>query len=124
MNTNELLKGLDPECPALNELCGRVDDQVKASGLRGKAANAAEEERLIPLLAEHRATCDRCREYQPKPYLAARRNWPIFAGSALGYVVGLGGGSPNVGFGIGIGVGVLITLLMMRRRRLQSEKKR
>ena len=120
MNTDQLLKGLDPECPDLNELCGRVDDQVKTSGLRGKAANAAEEEQLIPLLAEHRATCDRCREHQPKPYLAGRRNWPIFAGSALGYVVGLGGGSPRVGFGIGIVAGAFITLLMMRRHRLRS----
>ena len=33
----------------------------------------------------------------------------------MGYVVGLGGGSAQVGGGIGLGVGVLITLLMMRR---------
>jgi hypothetical protein len=123
MSTNDLLKDLDPDCPALNELCGRVDDQVKASGLRGKAAYAAESEQLTPLLAEHRATCDICRTYQPKPYFADRRLWPIFGGSALGYVVGLGGGSPQVGGGIGLGVGVLITLLMMRRHRRQSEKR-
>ena len=121
MSTNDLLEGLDPDCPALNELCGRVEDQVKASGIRGKAADTAEVEHLKPLLAEHRATCDICRAYQPKPFFADRRRWPIFIGLALGYVIGLAGGSPRVGGGIGIGVGVIITLLMMRRRRLQSE---
>ena len=119
MSTNDLLEGLDTYCPALNDLCGRVDDQVKASGLRGKPASAAEEEQLTPLLAEHRATCARCREYQPKPYLADPLNWPIFIGLALGYLVGFGAGSPKVGGGIGIGAGVLITLRMMRRRSRQ-----
>ncbi len=121
MSSHDLLAGLDPDCPALNELCGRVEDQVKASGLRGNAAHAAEADQLKPLLAEHRATCDMCRAYQPKPFFADRRQWPIFIGAASGYVVGLGGGSPKVGAGIGIGVGFLITLLMMRRRRRQSE---
>ena len=113
MSTDDLLKGLDPECPALNELCGRVEDQVKASGLRGKAGYAAEVEQLKPLLAEHRATCDACREYQPSPDYS---RWAIFVGGALGYVVGLGSGSPEVGGGIGIGVGVVVTLLLSRRR--------
>ena len=121
MSTNDLLRGLDPDCPTLNELCGRVEDQVKASGLRGRAGYTAEMERLKPLLAQHRATCDLCRGYQPKPYFADYRLWPIFAVGALGYVVGLASAAPKVGGGIGISVGAAVTLLLFRRRRLPRE---
>lgn len=51
MRSDDLLHDLDPGCPALNELCGRVEDQVKASGLRGRTAYQAEVEQLTPLRA-------------------------------------------------------------------------
>src|SRR5215831_6830127 len=60
---SDLLKGLDPKCPVLNEIAGRVEKHVADSGLRGKAAIAAENAEIAPLLAEHRATCARCRAY-------------------------------------------------------------
>lgn len=38
----DLLEGLNLDCPELNEVCGRVADEVAASGLRGRQAIAAE----------------------------------------------------------------------------------
>jgi hypothetical protein len=114
MAADDLLKGLDPNCQALNDICGRVENEVRASGLRGKQALAAERERLRPLLAGQRASCETCRVYRPA---ALDFRWAIFAGAALGLVVGFVLDAPKSGRLLGTAAGAAVTVLALRRRR-------